>query len=147
MAKAVPLLQESGNGSIILTSSMSGIVGSPFSPLYSLTKGALVTFGKSVALALAHEHVRHWVPQTRDLLIGGAPVAPAGDEWDVLNPATEEVIGRVGAASPRRPRDSRARGVPLWVAEPFGLRAHKKFLIRTSQRSTLCDLHSRVASE
>jgi NAD(P)-dependent dehydrogenase (short-subunit alcohol dehydrogenase family) len=55
VARAVPLLQASGNGSIILTSSMSGIVGSPFSPLYSLTKGALVTFGKSVALALAPE--------------------------------------------------------------------------------------------
>jgi len=46
-----------------------------------------------------YEHIRHWVPQTRDLLIGGAPVAPAGAEWDVVNPATEEVIGRVGAAS------------------------------------------------
>lgn len=55
VAKAVPLLQASGNGSIILTSSMTGIVGSPFSPLYSLTKGALVTFGKAVALALAPE--------------------------------------------------------------------------------------------
>ncbi len=46
-----------------------------------------------------YEDIRHWVPQTRDLLIGGVPVAPAGDEWDVVNPATEEVIGRVGAAS------------------------------------------------
>ena len=55
VARAVPLLQASGNGSIILTSSMTGIVGSPFSPLYSLTKGALVTFGKAVALALAPE--------------------------------------------------------------------------------------------
>ncbi len=55
VSKAVPLLQASGNGSVILTSSMTGIVGSPFSPLYSLTKGALVTFGKAVALALAPE--------------------------------------------------------------------------------------------
>ena len=55
VAKAVPLLQASGNASVILTASTSGIVGSPFSPLYALTKGALVTFGKSVALALAPE--------------------------------------------------------------------------------------------
>ena len=53
VAKAVPLLEASGNASVILTASTSGIVGSPFSPLYALTKGALVTFGKSVALALA----------------------------------------------------------------------------------------------
>ena len=53
VAKAVPLLKASGNASVILTASTSGIVGSPFSPLYALTKGALVTFGKSVALALA----------------------------------------------------------------------------------------------
>ncbi|MYH96152.1 MAG: SDR family oxidoreductase [Acidimicrobiia bacterium] len=53
VARAVPLLEASGNASIILTASTSGVVGSPFSPLYSLTKGAIVTFGKSVALALA----------------------------------------------------------------------------------------------
>ena len=53
VARAVPLLEASGNASVILTASTSGIVGSPFSPLYALTKGALVTFGKSVALALA----------------------------------------------------------------------------------------------
>jgi NAD(P)-dependent dehydrogenase (short-subunit alcohol dehydrogenase family) len=53
VTKAIPLLKASGNASIIMTASTSGIVGSPFSPLYSLTKGAIVTFGKSVALALA----------------------------------------------------------------------------------------------
>ena len=46
-----------------------------------------------------YEAIRRWVPQTRDLLIGGAPVAPAGDVWDVVNPATEEVLAQVGAAS------------------------------------------------
>ena len=55
VARAVPLLQASGNASVIMTASTSGVVGSPFSPLYSLTKGAIVTFGKSVALALAPE--------------------------------------------------------------------------------------------
>lgn len=53
VSRAVPLLQASGNASIIMTASTSGVVGSPFSPLYSLTKGGIVTFGKSVALALA----------------------------------------------------------------------------------------------
>ena len=53
VSKAVPLLQASGNASVIMTASTSGVVGSPFSPLYSLTKGGIVTCGKSVALALA----------------------------------------------------------------------------------------------
>lgn len=55
VGRAVPLLRASGNASIIMTASTSGVVGSPFSPLYSLSKGAIVTFGKSVALALAPE--------------------------------------------------------------------------------------------
>ncbi len=53
VARAVPLLEASGNASVILTASTSGVVGSPFSPLYSMTKGAIVTYGKSLALALA----------------------------------------------------------------------------------------------
>lgn len=53
VGRAVPLLEAAGSASIILTASTSGLVGSPFSPLYALTKGALVTFAKSVALALA----------------------------------------------------------------------------------------------
>lgn len=53
VARAIPLLQASGNASVILTASTSGLVGSPFSPFYSMSKGALVTFAKSAALALA----------------------------------------------------------------------------------------------
>ena len=66
VAKAVPLLEASSNASIILTASTSGVVGSPFSPLYSLTKGAIVTFGKSLALALA--------PKVRANIICPGPV-------------------------------------------------------------------------
>ena len=42
---------------------------------------------------------RHWVPQTRTLLIGGQDVDPEGETWQVLNPATEDVIAEVGGAS------------------------------------------------
>ncbi len=51
---AVDLLKRAeGKGSIIFTASISGIVGSPFSPLYSMTKGGIVLLMKSLALALA----------------------------------------------------------------------------------------------
>ena len=53
VARSVPLLEAAGRASVVLTASTSGLVGSPFSPLYSLTKGAVVSFAKSVALALA----------------------------------------------------------------------------------------------
>ncbi|MGO3326622.1 aldehyde dehydrogenase family protein [Gordonia sp. (in: high G+C Gram-positive bacteria)] len=40
-----------------------------------------------------------WVPPNRTLLIGGADVEPTGETWEVVNPATEEVIAEVGGAS------------------------------------------------
>jgi len=56
---ALPLLRAAGGkGSIIFTSSVSGVVGSPFSPLYSMTKGAIVLFMKSLAIKLGPEGIR-----------------------------------------------------------------------------------------
>lgn len=56
---ALPLLQKAeGKGSIIFTSSVSGVVGSPFSPLYSMTKGGIVLFMKSLAVRLGPEGIR-----------------------------------------------------------------------------------------
>lgn len=56
---ALPLLRKAeGKGSIIFTSSVSGVVGSPFSPLYSMTKGAIVLFMKSLAIRLGPEGIR-----------------------------------------------------------------------------------------
>lgn len=40
-----------------------------------------------------------WVPDVRTLLIGGEMVEPRGERWDVVNPATEEIIATVGGAS------------------------------------------------
>ena len=56
---ALPLLRQAqGKGSIIFTSSVSGVVGSPFSPLYSMTKGGIVLFMKSLAIKLGPEGIR-----------------------------------------------------------------------------------------
>jgi NAD(P)-dependent dehydrogenase (short-subunit alcohol dehydrogenase family) len=55
---AMPLLRKGGKGSIIFTASTSAIVGSPFSPLYSMTKGSLTSFARSVALMGAPDNVR-----------------------------------------------------------------------------------------
>jgi NAD(P)-dependent dehydrogenase (short-subunit alcohol dehydrogenase family) len=56
---AMPLLlRAEGKASIIYTASTSGLVGSPLSPLYSLTKGGVVLLMKGVALRYAKEGVR-----------------------------------------------------------------------------------------
>jgi NAD(P)-dependent dehydrogenase (short-subunit alcohol dehydrogenase family) len=56
---ALPLLRRAeGKGSIIFTASVSGVVGSPFSPLYSMTKGGIVLFMMSLAIKLGPEGIR-----------------------------------------------------------------------------------------
>ncbi len=51
-------LAASGRASVIMTASTSAIVGSPFSPLYSMTKGALTSFGRAMALMWAPKNIR-----------------------------------------------------------------------------------------
>jgi len=55
---AIPAMRKGGGGSIINTSSVMGIVGSPTSPAYSAAKGAITTFTKSAALQYAKEGIR-----------------------------------------------------------------------------------------
>jgi NAD(P)-dependent dehydrogenase (short-subunit alcohol dehydrogenase family) len=56
---ALPLLREAGDkASIIFTSSVSGVVGSPISPLYSLSKGGIVLLMRSLAIKLGPEGIR-----------------------------------------------------------------------------------------
>lgn len=55
---AIPAMRKSGGGSIINTSSIMGLVGSPTSPAYSAAKGAITIFTKSAALQYAKENIR-----------------------------------------------------------------------------------------
>jgi NAD(P)-dependent dehydrogenase (short-subunit alcohol dehydrogenase family) len=55
---AEEVLAASGKASMIMTASTSAIVGSPFSPLYSMTKGALTSFGRAMALMWAPKNIR-----------------------------------------------------------------------------------------
>lgn len=51
-------LKKSEAGSVIFTSSTSGLVGSPFSPMYSFTKGGVIALVRSMALAMAPDGIR-----------------------------------------------------------------------------------------
>src|SRR5438874_1036674 len=49
---------------------------------------------------------RDWVPSTRTLTIGGAAVEAQGERWDVVNPATEEILDTVTGASAAQVEDA-----------------------------------------
>ncbi|MBL1418904.1 MAG: SDR family oxidoreductase [Alphaproteobacteria bacterium] len=51
-------MRKRGGGSLIFTSSISGLVGSMFSPIYSACKFAVVGLGKSLALSFAADGIR-----------------------------------------------------------------------------------------
>ncbi|HEV7679616.1 MAG TPA: SDR family oxidoreductase [Candidatus Dormibacteraeota bacterium] len=56
---ALPLLRRAApHASIIFTASVSGLVGSPLAPLYSMHKGALVLLMRSLAIAHGKEGIR-----------------------------------------------------------------------------------------
>jgi NAD(P)-dependent dehydrogenase (short-subunit alcohol dehydrogenase family) len=52
------LKRADGHGSVTMTASTSALVGSPFSPIYSLTKGALVSLTRALALVGAPDGIR-----------------------------------------------------------------------------------------
>jgi len=51
-------LKAAEGASVIFTSSTSGLVGSPFSPMYSFTKGGIIALVRSMALAYAPDKIR-----------------------------------------------------------------------------------------
>ncbi len=55
---AVPPIKQSGGGTILFTSSVSGLRASPWSHSYSLAKGGLVTLTMSLAVYLAPHKIR-----------------------------------------------------------------------------------------
>lgn len=56
--QVAPHMRARGGGAIVFTSSISGLVGSMMSPVYSAAKWAVVGLTKSLALALASDNIR-----------------------------------------------------------------------------------------
>lgn len=56
--EVIPYMRQRGGGSIVFTSSISGVQGSLLSPTYSAAKFAVVGFAKSSALKYAREKIR-----------------------------------------------------------------------------------------
>src|SRR5713101_5373282 len=55
---AIPEIRARGGGSLLFTASTSGLVGSGYSPVYSMCKFGVVGFVRSLAVRLAPEKIR-----------------------------------------------------------------------------------------
>ena len=99
---AIPAMRKGGGGSIINTSSVMGLVGSPTSPAYSAAKGAITIFTKSAALQYAKENIRinsvhpgyadtpltqkrFSDPAVRQALVDRTPMGRLGTAHDIAN--------------------------------------------------------------
>ena len=95
-------MRKGGGGSIINTSSIMGIVGSPTSPAYSAAKGAIRSFTKAAALQYAKENIRvnsvhpgyadtpltaerFAKPEVRAELLARTPMGRLGTAEDIAN--------------------------------------------------------------
>jgi NAD(P)-dependent dehydrogenase (short-subunit alcohol dehydrogenase family) len=124
---ALPLLRRSTHGaSIIFTSSIAGLVASPFSPLYSAAKGGVVMFMKSIAVALGPEGIR------------ANAICPGPTETPMLIDFFAPTVGQTAGGSPPATREEVASGVHQFVQTvPLG---------RTARPEEIADLALFLAS-
>jgi NAD(P)-dependent dehydrogenase (short-subunit alcohol dehydrogenase family) len=136
---AIPAMRKGGGGSIINTSSVMGIVGSPTSPAYSAAKGAITIFTKSAALQYAKENIRinsvH--PGYADTPLTEKPCDDEGrdPEQDRDDP-THRVTA--GVHEPAERTDDRAHD-----DEPYPF--HGGLVPRSFDRKPCCQLRRRAA--
>jgi len=110
-------------GSIVVTASLAGLVGSRLDPVYALTKHAVVGFVRSVAPQLAARGIRinalcpgfADTPLVADELRGAlpAPLIPAAFVAEgALRALRDEETGRAWVVQPNRIEPFRYPGVP-----------------------------------
>jgi NAD(P)-dependent dehydrogenase (short-subunit alcohol dehydrogenase family) len=121
----VPALRRAGGGSIVATASLAGLVPTPLTPVYSLTKHAVVGLVRSVADALRSENIRVSAvapgfaetaiiaPMKAAFDSSGFPLLTAEEVADVVLQAAEGEPGSVWPIQPGRTAEPyRFRGVP-----------------------------------
>lgn len=121
----VPALRRVGGGSIVATASLAGLVPTPLTPVYSLTKHAVVGLVRSVADALKSENisVSAVAPGFAETAIiapmkaafdsSGFPLLTAEEVADVVLQAADGPAGAVYPIQPGRTAEPyRFRGVP-----------------------------------
>lgn len=85
--EAVPYMREAGGGSVLFTSSTSGVIGSPLSPLYSVAKWGVIGLARSLAKRYGPENIRF------NVVCPGTTDTPMLDVF-VSRPDEEETKGK-----------------------------------------------------
>lgn len=100
-SQSIQYLRQSGGGSLLFTASTAGLVSSPFSPIYSAGKFAVVGLSRSLARRYAKENIRSNVvcPGSTDTamlrVFQNRPDAVAKSSEEV-----EEVVANYGQMNP-----------------------------------------------
>ena len=99
--EAIPIMRERGGGSVLFTSSTSGVVGSPFSPLYSVAKWGVIGLARSLAKRYGPENIRFNVvcPGTTDTPMLNVLVSRP-DEEDTKGKDIDELKRIRGSGNP-----------------------------------------------
>jgi NAD(P)-dependent dehydrogenase (short-subunit alcohol dehydrogenase family) len=129
---AIPALRRSGGGSIVATASLAGLVATPPTPVYGLTKHAVVGLVRSAAVPLAAQGITlaAIAPGFADTAIiahelarfeaANFPLLTAQAVAAVVLEAFEGPAGAIWPIQPGRPSEPYAfRGVPGPRAEGF----------------------------
>lgn len=113
--EAVGYMRKRRGGSIIFTSSISGLVGSMWSPLYSAAKFGVVGLAKSLCQTYASDNVRVNVicPGLTDTPMALELTSRKGDPEEAAK-NKEVIIGSVPLKRLRRPQDMAQAA--LWLA-------------------------------
>jgi len=107
---AIPVLRARRGGSLLFTASISGLTGSPNSPVYSMAKFGVVGFVRSLAKRLAPDHIRVNAicpgpidtPMLRTFVLRPDQQAPAGKDVEAL---LVERAARVPFGRPGKPEE------------------------------------------
>jgi len=97
-------MRKRGGGSLMFTSSVSGLVGSMWSPVYSTAKFGIVGLGKSLALHFAADNIRVNVicPGLSDTPMKRGFIGRSGDPQEMAENETRMLgsipLGRLGSA-------------------------------------------------
>ena len=107
---AIPILRARRGGSLLFTSSISGLTGSANSPVYSMAKFGVVGFVRSLAKRLAPDHIRVNAicpgpidtPMLRTFVLRPDQQAPAGKDVEAL---VTDRAARVPFGRPGKPEE------------------------------------------
>jgi 2-deoxy-D-gluconate 3-dehydrogenase len=112
MSKEVyPAFKSAGGGKIINIGSMSSIFGIPYASVYATSKGGIVQFTKSCAIAWAPDHI-----QVNAILPGWFQTDLTDGARRVVPGLYERALSRIPAGRWGDPRD--IAGTAIWLASP-----------------------------